>query len=196
MQLAARVLVGAVAGLAATAFMDGVGTIIWEHMSETARKREREVEPKFPLTVLGERIAGRFNWEPIERNGERVSTVLHWGIGLVCGALHGLIERVFPPQQKLLGQPIAMGMLAVDEFGLSAVGLCPQPSEFPYETHVRAVVAHVSYGLSLAVTYEAIRALVSSEKPSDAKPERRGAETSSLEAAEALFQAAWSKGNG
>lgn len=160
MRLPARVVAGAVAGLVATYLMDGLGTLIWEHTSENARKRERLVEPKFPLIILGERIAAHLDWKPVEINGDKIGTVLHWGIGLACGALHGLVEPVFAPQRKLLGQPIAMGMLAVDEFGLPAAGLCPHPSAFPYETHVRAFFAHACYGVSLAVIYQGVCALL------------------------------------
>jgi hypothetical protein len=158
-RLIARVLSGAIAGVGATVIMDAVGTLFWERaMSEADRKKEREIESKFPLTVLGERIASRLALEPVQEVGEQLSTLMHWSIGAGCGALHGLVERRVPMQRAWLGQPIAMSMLAVDEFGFPAANLCPPPGAFPYQTHARAFVAHVAYGVALALIYEGAKA--------------------------------------
>lgn len=156
-----RMIAGSLAGLAATHLMDGVGTILYTHwMDNQARDRERTIEPKFPLTVLGERIASAFNAQPVEQNGEHIGSIMHWGIGLFCGALYGLLEPAFGEQQSPFGKPIAtaLAMLSVDEFGFSAAGLCPPPLAFPYQTHVRALIAHLIYGVSLTLLYEGIQA--------------------------------------
>lgn len=164
MKLLMRASLGGMAGLVATFAMDFAGTIIWERWTpQHARDREREVEPKFPLAVLGERIAEKLDRHPIEKTGEAISSALHWGIGFVCGALHGLIEQRVSAQRNMLGQPIAMAMLTLDEFGFPAAGLCPPPSAFPRETHIRAAVSHVVYGLTLACVYGALRGLAESQ---------------------------------
>lgn len=145
-------LYGAVAGIAATHLMDGVGGLFYDRvMSEDDRKREREVEPKFPLAVLGDRIAESLG---IVDAGEGIGTALHWGVGAICGALHGLIAERIPLERRLFAQPVAMGMLAFDEFAFSAMGLAPPAAAFPKSTHVRAAVAHITYGVSVAVIYE------------------------------------------
>ena len=154
---AARAVTGAVSGLAATVVMDKAGTIFWERaMNAAAQAEERRVEPKFPLTVLGERIAKALKLAPHEKWGSAFSTGMHWGIGLACGALHGLLEE--PVRIERAGaQLVAMGMLAVDEFGFPAAGLAPWPKAFPWQTHARASVAHVTYGVTLAAVYEALK---------------------------------------
>ena len=158
--VAARALAGAVAGVAATYLMDGVGTLLYEKwMSEAARRREREVEPEFPLTVLARRLLSKINGGASETQVALLSNAFHWGVGAFCGAVYGILEPLAPIERRLLGQPIAATMLTVDEFVFSALGLCPPPSTFPYETHVRGVVAHMAYGLSLAVAYEGIKHL-------------------------------------
>jgi nitrite reductase/ring-hydroxylating ferredoxin subunit/uncharacterized membrane protein len=154
---AARAITGALSGVAATIAMDKVGTIFWERaMNPAAQAEERRVEPKFPLTVLGERIAGRLNLTPSDKWGSLISSALHWGIGIACGALHGLLEEPLPVE-RAGAQPVALGMLAVDEFGFSAAGLAPWPKDFPWQTHARATLAHVTYGLTLAAVYEALK---------------------------------------
>jgi len=137
--------------------MDGIGQLFYDRvMSETDRKREREVEPKFPLMVLGDRIAASLG---MEEAGERIGTGLHWTVGAVCGALHGVIAPRIALERRLFAQPVAMGMLAFDEFAFSAMGLAPPPRAFPTSTHVRATVAHVTYGISLAILYEGLSSL-------------------------------------
>lgn len=123
-------------------------------MSAGVQKREREVEPRFPLTVLGERIAQRIGIDSVEHTGEQISTALHWGIGLACGALHGLAEETLPFERRMLGTPMAAGMLALDEFGFPAADLSPWPPSFPWQTHARAAFAHLAYGLAMALFYE------------------------------------------
>lgn len=125
-------------------------------MTPRVQKREREVEPRFPLNVLGERIAHRLGVEPVEQTGGRITTAMHWGIGIGCGALHGLMETVVPLERRLAGLPIAAGMLCADEFGFPAGGLCPWPAAFPWQTHARAAFAHLVYGVAMALCYEVI----------------------------------------
>lgn len=154
---AARAVTGAVSGFAATLVMDKVGTIFWERaMPPETQAEERRVEPKFPLTVLGERIAERFGLSPSDRWGASISDAMHWGIGIACGALHGLLEERLPIE-RAGAQPVALGMLAVDEFGFSAAGLAPWPAAFPWQTHARATLAHVTYGASLAAVYAILK---------------------------------------
>jgi hypothetical protein len=137
--------------------MDGVGQLFYDRvMSETDRKREREVEPEFPLMVLGGRIASSLG---MEHAGERVGSALHWTVGAVCGAIHGVIAPRIALERKLFAQPVAMGMLAFDEFAFSAMGLAPPARAFPVSTHIRATIAHVTYGISLAILYEGLSSL-------------------------------------
>ena len=153
-----RLVAGAVAGLAATAFMDLVGSVFWERaMGFDARKREREVEPRFPLVVLAERIAKKMRPSNVRRATSRISAALHWGVGLSCGATHGLIEERFPQERRRFALPVVAMMLAVDEFAFPAASLSPWPWAFPWQTHARAVTAHLAYGICLAVFYEGIK---------------------------------------
>lgn len=165
MKTTTRAALGGFAGLIATAAMDYAGTLIWERWtSPNARAIERGIEPKFPLDVLGERIADELDLHPYEKAGEKISSALHWGIGFFCGALHGLIARRPNVKSAIVAQSVAMGMLATDEFGFSAAGLCPPPSAFPRETHVRAFLSHVTYGLTLALAYGTLHEIASSRR--------------------------------
>jgi hypothetical protein len=148
-----RIFAGGLAGIAATHLMDGIGEIFYRRwMSESDRNQERAVEPKFPLVVLGERIAATAG--ATSESGEKIASVLHWAIGFVCGALYAAVDMRAPLRGALAAQPIAMGMLAIDEFGFYATGLAAPPGAFPNSTHVRAFLAHVTYGASLAVIYK------------------------------------------
>jgi len=159
MPAAVRMASGAVAGTIATVLMDATGTLFWERaMSSKTQKREREVEPRFPLTVLGERIAHQLPVQSAQNSGERISTAIHWGIGVGCGALHGLIEEFLPFERRAFALPIAAGMLSMDEFGFPAAGLCPWPPAFPWQTHARATIAHLVYGFATALFYEGMKA--------------------------------------
>lgn len=127
-------------------------------MSPAVQKREREVEPRFPVAVLGERIARSLPVESVEQTGQRAATAIHYGIGIVCGALHGLLDGRFPLERRWAGIPVAAGMLGADEFGFPAAGLSPWPPAFPWQTHARATFAHAVYGVATAVCYEGLMA--------------------------------------
>ena len=150
-----RIILGTLSGVVATVIMDAAGQLIWERTAERARQREREVEPKFPLEVLAEQIANSLLIPDAARN---LGATMHWGIGAVCGALHGLLEAPLRAERDAFGQPIAMGMLAIDEFGFAAAGLCPWPNAFPWQTHARATASHVVYGAAVAILYEGLKA--------------------------------------
>jgi nitrite reductase/ring-hydroxylating ferredoxin subunit/uncharacterized membrane protein len=153
-----RAATGAVSGVAATAAMDAVGTVFWERaMDDTSKDRERAVEPKFPLEVLAGRISQRLGLAPDGNASRVIGSALHWSIGAACGALHGMLEERMPAERRMLAQPVAIGMLAVDEFGFSAAGLAPWPKAFPWQTHARAAIAHVTYGIALSAVYESLK---------------------------------------
>ena len=158
-------LAGALAGVIATVLMDAAGTLFWQRaMNSKTQKREREVEPRFPLAVLGERIARTLPVKSVEKTAGRLTTLMHWGIGIACGALHGLIEEAVPLERRALALPISAGMLGVDEFAFPAAGLCPWPPAFPWQTHARATFAHAIYGISVALTYEGMKSYLVAER--------------------------------
>ena len=145
------------AGIAATYLKDGVGTVILEkYQSADSRNKERQVQPEPVNSILARRLLRYAHVTPSRKAVEATAASLHWSFGVLGGLAYALAREHVPVVQKTLGQPVAMGMLMIDEFAFPAIGAAAPPSRYPAWTHVRALVSHVTFGLGVAVMYEGL----------------------------------------
>lgn len=148
-------LLGAAAGAAATWVMDRVTTVIYEHEDEDTLQREKEAQGDQPVYVVAaEKAADSLGLELNEQQKQVAGSAIHWGLGVGGGMVYGVVRHAFPRLGPGFG--IAFGTVwwaAMDEGANTLLGLAPPPPEFPWQTHARGLVGHLTLGAVLDVAF-------------------------------------------
>ena len=79
---------------------------------------------------------------------DRLASVLHYALGIVPGALYGLLRR-FPIVGAKRGLVYGVLLwLLNDELLNTALGLAAPPQAYPLESHARGLVGHIVLGIT------------------------------------------------
>lgn len=154
MTLGARVAAGALAGVAATYVMDAVTEIFY---TQRIAQREAQIARRSAAAAVALKMLDALGLEPNEDDARKVATILHWAIGVTSGAAAGALASRDQRRGGTAAALAAAGMLAFDEFGLSAIGATPPSSRYPWQTNLRSVAGHGAYALALAAGYALLR---------------------------------------
>lgn len=146
--LAIDLVLGALAGAAATWAMDQATTAMYERESRQVRKKEdRARGGKTAYAVAASKVADAAGYELDEDEEKKAAATIHWALGIGAGAVYGALRNVAP--RLGIGSGIAYGALfwlAMDEAALTLLGLTPPPKAFPWQTHVRGLAGHLVFG--------------------------------------------------
>lgn len=146
-----------VAGLGATLLMEQASSAIYARHSEATRKREEELRPEMPTTVLVRRAGAALGLDLGDAAAERLGMVSHYGFGAAGGAaVRPLVATGMSPLRAALAVAAAMEV-GVDQAATTVLGLTAPTWRFPLVTNIRAVAAHAVYGASLGLMLEAGR---------------------------------------
>jgi len=159
-------LLGAMAGAAATWAMDKVTTVIYERQPAKTKRQENKARggtPPYEVAAQkGAKLAGR-KLSPEQR--KKIGSAIHWSLGVTSGALYGLIRN--RSRFLGLGSGVAYGLafyVIVDEAGLAALGISPPPNAFPWQTHARGLAGHLVLGGILDGVFD-VADLVANARP-------------------------------
>jgi len=144
---------GAIAGVAATAAMGPVTSYLSKRQPEPAKRQEKKVNERLgapPTVKVAQKAVAAVGKSLPPRRHSLVGNVVHYGFGTFWGAALGALTARWKPLPP--GAGVALGILlwmSMDEAALPALGLSARPREYPRETHVRGLAAHVLYGVVL-----------------------------------------------
>ena len=153
---------GALAGAAASAAMGPLTTYLARHQPEPAKRQEKAVSDRLgapPTVKVAQKAASALGTAIPSHRRSVAGQVVHYGFGSFWGAVLGGLSarwRTLPP-----GAGVALGILlwmSIDEGALPALGLSGKPGEYPRQSHVRGLAAHVLYGVVLDRGLAALRA--------------------------------------
>ncbi len=154
--LLADIFLGAAAGAAATWAMDRVTTVIYERQSPKTKELETNARgDKYAVEVAAEKAAKLAGRRLSKEQRKKMSGAIHWSVGVGSGAVYGALRNRV--RHLRIGSGVAYGIalsLLVDEAALTALGLSPPPSEFPWQTHARGVAGHVVLGAVLDAAFD------------------------------------------
>lgn len=150
-------LIGAAAGAVAVWVMDRVDWLNFKHEDERARNQTQAVRPggMDPAHTAANASAEALGYdlEPKEYNAAGLAT--HYFIGIVPGALYGMLRNRVPGLKAGRGTAFGLGLFFMQDEGLNALaGLSAKPNEYPWQAHARGFVAHAVYGLVLDTALE------------------------------------------
>lgn len=151
---------GALGGLVATWLMDLVTTGLVEGQSAESKRREEAARPngKGAVENLVDRIEGGLGLELDGQQRAAAAQIVHFGLGVVPGALYGVIRRRLPLIGA--GRGVLFGVLlwAVnDEYLNTTLGLAGPYEDYPADAHWRGLVGHAVLGATTDTVIEALR---------------------------------------
>jgi uncharacterized membrane protein YagU involved in acid resistance len=154
---ALRIAKAAVAGLAATWFMDRVDGLIYATQSEDVHRREAELEDvtgpgQFARAVM--RALGR---EPTHEETVLWGRAAHIGMGVGMAVLYPAAAKRMPWLRAGFGAAYGVAISPANLVVVPALGLTPPSWEFPLETTVRGIGYHIAYGIALEAQARALR---------------------------------------
>ena len=148
---------GAVAGAAATWLMDQVTTAMLQSQPDEVTQREREAQPngKSSIANLVEMVEDATGFDVEEEQRPMVEMAAHYALGVVPGALYGVLRRHLPLVGAKRGVLYGVMLWAVnDEWLNSQLGLAGPFEAYPAETHWRGLVGHAVLGVATDTTIE------------------------------------------
>jgi uncharacterized membrane protein YagU involved in acid resistance len=150
------IVLGGLAGAAATWAMDGVTSLLLERQPEKITERENRVrDKKFAYEIAADKAASLAGYRLLKKERQRIGEGIHWAIGVSSGAIYGALRnraRYFG-----IGSGVAYGVvlyLLIDEGALTALALSPPPNEFPWQTHARGLAGHLVLGAVLEAAFD------------------------------------------
>jgi len=151
---------GALAGAAATWFMDLVTTALMNDQSSDVTAREEAAQPNGKSSVgnLVDRVQGATGLTvPASRRGA-VESGVHYLLGIVPGAIYGVLRRYVPVARAANGLAFGLAVFALnDEYANAALGLSGPPTAYPVETHLRGLTGHAVLGMATETGIQLLR---------------------------------------
>jgi uncharacterized membrane protein YagU involved in acid resistance len=144
------------AGYVGTKAMEPVSMKLYELEPAHVREREDAARPGPPYQVAAEKISALLGVQRDDRQLQRTSMGLHYGLAVQWAPLYAVLRRRtgWSPVTSGLATGAVMSIVA-DELMTPAFGFSAPNTEYPLATHVRGMAAHLVYGLAVAATFEA-----------------------------------------
>jgi uncharacterized membrane protein YagU involved in acid resistance len=122
-----------------------------------AEQPERRQQDKATLRAADAMAEFATGHHLTEQGKERAGLSVHYGAGVLLGAVYGLLASFVPAMTA--GRGLVYGSaawLVADEIGMPAAGLSGPPTEVPASVHANSLASHLVYG----VTTDVVRRLL------------------------------------
>jgi hypothetical protein len=149
MRILRGALAGAIAGLIGAYAMERFQAL-WTETAKSSRPKVTAGAAKDePTTVkAAERVAETvLHTELPEEVKPAAAEVVHYGMGMLSGAIYGAVAEVLPIART--GNGLIFGVVLwwlADNTAVPAIGLSKKPSAYPPSTHAYALSSHLVYG--------------------------------------------------
>lgn len=148
----------AAAGYAGTKAMETIAAKLMELEPEEAREREQGVRPGPPFVLAADNLAERVISVDLDEDQKmNAGMALHYLAGLSWAAGYQALRR----RTEL--SPLSAGLITgasqtviLDEIITPAVGASAPNRDYPLETHLRGLAAHIAFGAVVAAITEAV----------------------------------------
>lgn len=138
-----------------TKAMEPVSMKLYEMESAADRERGDAVRPGPPYRVAAEKITRSLGLDLNDQQLDRLSLVLHYGLAAQWAPLYPVLRRSTRLSTPVAGLATGAAMsIVADELMTPAFGFSAPNLEYPLSTHVRGFLAHLVFGLAVAVSVE------------------------------------------
>lgn len=170
--IAIDMLLGALAGVAATWVMKETTSYLYKHENPDAKAQEQEARRhqiaydaaanqatgiveqggvsglSSGASIAVQRAAGLVGKELSEEERKKLELTVGYGLSMAVGAAYALLRRRDPGADWGHGLVFGLALwLLIDEVGNTALGLTPPPGKYPWPAHRRGLVGHLVLGL-------------------------------------------------
>jgi hypothetical protein len=141
-------LKGAIAGAVATFVMGKVTGYMYEHEDPEARREEDAARSGRTAYEMAAEKASAATGTTLERTQrQELGSAIHWALGIGAGAAYAVLRRRVQLLGAAAGTAFGTAFWAfLDEGLVPALGLTPGPTAFPWQTHARGFVGHLTFG--------------------------------------------------
>ena len=147
--VALDLLKGALAGAVGVWAMDRVDNLFYNQESQDTRNRTIANRPggEDPAHVMAGKVADAFGVPLTGSRRDEAGTAVHYGLGIVPGALYGALSGRVDAIGTGRGLFYGAALFVIqDEFANTALGTAGPPLGYPWQAHARGLVAHLVYG--------------------------------------------------
>jgi uncharacterized membrane protein YagU involved in acid resistance len=139
---------GAIAGAVATFVMGKVTGYMYEHENPRARREEDEARSgRTAYEAAAEKAASATGTALDRQQRQQAGSAIHWALGVGAGAAYAVLRRRFQALGGAAGTAFGTAFWSfLDEGLVPALGLTPGPTAFPWQTHARGFVGHLTFG--------------------------------------------------
>jgi len=130
--------------------MDQVTTGLYEAQPPEVTKLEAAGRPNGQSSVanLVDRVESVTGFTVPATRRPTVETAIHYALGIVPGAVYGVVRRYLPFARLGRGLAFGLALFAVnDEFMNTRLGLAGPIKAYPPETHLRGLAGHAVLGV-------------------------------------------------
>ncbi len=141
-------LKGAIAGAVATFVMGKMTVYLYEHEDRDARREEDDVRGgRSSYEIAADKVASAADRSLDRSQRQRLGSAIHWALGIGAGATYAVLRRRIHGLGSAAGTAFGTGFWAfLDEGLVPALGLTPGAGAFPWQTHARGLVGHLTFG--------------------------------------------------
>lgn len=148
---------GVAAGYVALGVMDPVTSRLYAMASEVDKEQEKAVSPGVAYTVAARKTAALAGLSLTEDQATQVGSAYHYLMGLGWAPVYVLLRRATGLSAPGAGLLTGLGLWAgFDEGLVPALGFSAPNRAYPLSTHLRGLVGHLAYGLTIMTVVEAI----------------------------------------
>jgi hypothetical protein len=157
--VAADMVKGAIAGAVGVWVMDQVGWGMYLRENREALRQEQEarVEGKDVAHVAAGKLAGAVGRTLSPEQPHPAGIAVHYALGMIPGALYGVLRNRIDRLGTGRGLVYGLGLFLVnDEILAPVLGLASGPLAYPWQAHVRGLVAHVVLGAATDTIFDVL----------------------------------------
>lgn len=148
---------GVAAGYVALGVMDLVTGRLYALAPEADKEKEKAVSPGVAYTVAARKTAALVGLSLSDGRATLVGSVYHYLMGLGWAPVYLLLRRAVRLPALAAGLLTGLGLWAgFDEGLVPALGFSAPNRAYPLSTHLRGLVGHLAYGLTIMSVVEAI----------------------------------------
>jgi len=130
--------------------MDQVTTGLYEAQPPEVTKLEAAGRPngKSSVANLVDRVESATGFTVPAPGRPTVENVIHYALGVVPGAVYGVVRRYLPFARLGRGLAFGLALFAInDEYLNTKLGLAGRMDAYPPETHLRGLAGHAVLGV-------------------------------------------------
>tara|TARA_R110002073_G_scaffold139085_4_gene289007 strand:+ start:2009 stop:2530 length:522 start_codon:yes stop_codon:yes gene_type:complete len=155
--LALDIGIGLFAGFATTKVTEYAQQALWKVTPGPVRQLENQLRPGPPFRVAAEKTSKLAGFDLDDKKLQAAGMAFHYASDIGWGPVYCLMRR--SAGMETLGAGVATGLsmsIILDEVVTPAFGFSAPNKEYPTVTHLRGLLGHLVYGLTLAGTAEAL----------------------------------------